>query len=180
MPADLVIGVTGHRMISEADLPNLEKAVKSCILDIKAKHPHAGMTMLNSLAIGADQLCARVALTCGVKLTAVLPMGKAEYEKDFDGEDLQAFQALLGESARVLIAEDFEKQGKTDRDYRYRQAGIHIVNRCRILLCLWDGMPSPENGCGTSSIVDYALSRENNEITVIQIVTTNGRSALEQ
>lgn len=179
MPADLVVGVTGHRLIPETDLPQLEKAVWSCMLDLQAKHPHSGMTMLNSLAIGADQLCARVALACGAALTAVLPMETAEYEKDFDGGDLQVFRALLGKCGSVVVAEDFEKQGRADRDYRYRQAGIHIVNRCRILICLWDGLPSPENGCGTSSIVGYARNHTH-PITVIQIVTVNGRNALEQ
>ena len=56
--------------------------------------------MLNSIASGADTLCAEVALSLGIDLVCPLLMPASEYRKDFQ---------------------------RPTRDFRYRQAGMCMI-----------------------------------------------------
>jgi hypothetical protein len=99
-PLPLVIGVTGHRDLRDEDIPLLKTSVKA-IFDrleefINPDRPldrlrrmvsgtakkNAGatpMVVLSSLAEGADQLVAQVALEKGLHLVAPLPLPLEEY-----------------------------------------------------------------------------------------------------
>ena len=57
----LTVGVTGHRAIRPEDEPALAAGVKRELSELKRKYPHSPLVMLNSLAEGADQLCAQAA-----------------------------------------------------------------------------------------------------------------------
>src|SRR6516225_11001210 len=84
----LVIGVTGHRDLREADVPRLETEVARVIAALRADYlqndAETPIIVLAALAEGADRLVARVALALGARLIAPLPMPPEEYRRDFE------------------------------------------------------------------------------------------------
>ncbi len=156
----LAVGVTGHRAIRSEDLPALAAGVKRELEQLQKRYPHSPLVMLNSLAAGADQLCARVALEMGIPLIAVLPMEQAEYEKDFEGPTLESFLSLCEQAEQRFVAPWAEAAPQDpDRSFCYRQAGIYVATHCHVLLALWDGGPGTNAGCGTAEAVGFALHR---------------------
>ncbi len=154
----IVIGVTGHRAIREADRPVLFDAVKRELEMMKMRCPHSELVMLNSFAEGADQLCAEAAEALGIPRIAVLPMPLEEYEKDFVGEALTAFRKALEKAEQVFVAPHIEPEpDDRTRSFGYRQAGIYVAEYAHVLLALWDGKPGKGKGCGTADAVDFFL-----------------------
>jgi len=155
----IVIGVTGHRALREQDIPVLRQIVSSELTKLTAAYTNSSFVMLNSIASGADMLCAEAALALGMRLVCSLPMPASEYRKDFSGEDLAAFDALLQKADKVFVAPDIERKNEDlTRDYHYRQAGIYISAHSHLLLALWDGSAAKQDGCGTAEVVDFMLN----------------------
>ena len=152
----ILIGVTGHREIREADRLVLLDAVKRELEALKARCPHSQLLMMNSLAAGADQLCAEAADALGIPLIAVLPLPKEDYEADFDGAALTAFRESYDRAEQAFVAPAVEAEPQEpSRDFAYRQAGIYIASHAQVLLALWDGKAGGD--CGTAAIVDCFL-----------------------
>jgi hypothetical protein len=82
--ASLIVGVTGHRMLREAELPGLRAQVQAFFLDLRARYPDLPLVLLSSLAEGSDQLAAQVAIELGVRVIAPLPMPIEQYRADFE------------------------------------------------------------------------------------------------
>ncbi|WP_424214506.1 hypothetical protein ACN20G_21895 [Streptomyces sp. BI20] len=138
------IGVTGHRVIPEGLLDHV-RARLWAVLD-----GHEGpLEALSSLADGADQIFADLALARGAELTAVIP--SADYAETFNGPRARArYQALLdraGQEVRLPYP--------TATDAAYYAAGAYIVDGCDRLVAVWDGRPARGHG-GTAEIVAYA------------------------
>ena len=70
----IVLAVTGHRDVREADLTALAAAVTAQLRLLSEKHPHSPCVLLSGLAEGADRLAARCALEVGWTLGVVLPL----------------------------------------------------------------------------------------------------------
>ena len=175
----IVVGVTGHRDIRKEDIPALENAVSGELQKIQRKHPNSPVWMLNSLAAGADQLCARVAFSLQIPLYCPLPMPEEEYRKDFSAEESEEYQALRNKAADVFVVPYSGPEGE-ERDNLYRQTGIYVAAHSHVLLALWNGEPGSEHGCGTAEAVDFMLKgdyqngkmfRPSNEGAVIHIAT---------
>ena len=154
----IVVGVTGHRDLREEDIPELEKKVEAIFKDIKHKDKDKGkgkyqyppIKVLSPLAEGADRLVARIGLHAGhadVKLTAILPMPKEEYEKDFDTVGSKREFADLLEKAEDVFELPFMEGNtlemvqtcKESRDKQYALAGAYIAAHSQILIALCDG-----------------------------------------
>ena len=157
MSIPIVIGVTGHRNIAPEILYDLEKAVRHTLEKIKKDHPNSEVIMLNSLASGADTICAEAAVSLGIELVCPLPMETNEYEKDFSETQLVRYRRLLKNAKRSFIVPHTEPEAE-GRDYAYRQAGIYVATHCHILLALWDGGEPVPGGCGTAETVSFALN----------------------
>ena len=154
----ILIGVTGHRAIREADRAVLFDAVTRELTALKARCPHSELVMLNSFAEGADQLCAQAAHVLGIPLIAVLPMPQEDYEKDFSGAALTAFREALQTAEQVFVAPHIEAEPESfTRSFGYRQAGIYVSEHAHVLLALWDGQPGAGKGCGTADAVEFFL-----------------------
>ena len=154
----LTVGVTGHRAIRPEDRPVLLAGVKQELERLRERYPHSPIVMLDSLAEGADQLCAEAALSLGIPLAAALPLPAEEYEKDFAGAALERFRTLLAQAEQSFVTPAAEAlPDAPDRDFFYRQAGIYVATHCHVLLALWDGGPGTKAGCGTAEAVDFAL-----------------------
>src|SRR5438477_9844689 len=84
------VGVTGHQKLDDASIwPWVEKTITE-ELD---RFPMP-LVAVSSLAIGADQLLARLVLGRGGQLHAVLPF--SDYERIFYGEGLIGYRNLIG------------------------------------------------------------------------------------
>ncbi len=178
----IIVGVTGHREMRSQDLPILRAAVLSELGKLTATYANSPFVMLNSIASGADTLCAEVALELGIRLVCPLPLPIEEYRKDFVGADAAVFDALIQRADSVFVSPDTEPMPENPTlDDHYRQAGIYVATHCHLLLALWDGSPAKPDGCGTAEVVafmrkrDYKLANGNVEATaegaVLQIET---------
>jgi hypothetical protein len=108
------------------------------------------LVAVTSLAIGADQLLARLVLERGGVVHALLPF--AGIERTFASADLPAYRELVSR-ARVEI---LDTPG-TDED-AFLAAGERVVEASELMLAVWNGLPARGKG-GTADVVRYALSR---------------------
>ena len=185
MKIPIVIGVTGHRDLRQQDIPILRRMVRAELEKLKNGYPHSELVMLNSLASGADSLCAEEALPLGFRLVCPLPLLVEEYRKDFDEAEIRVFERLLSSAESVFVAPDLEPE-RPDRDFRYRQAGLFVASHCHGLLSLWDGSVAKPDGCGTAVIVAFKLDGCRTAATplnadagaVLQIVTPRMKNAV--
>jgi len=155
IPAQVVIGVTGHRNITES--PELSRGINSAIEEIRRTAPSLRSTplilnVLSPLAEGADRLVAREVLKDPESvLEVVLPLAIDEYVKDFEtGESRKEFEELLSQARNVRIL-----PSRGSRNQAYQQLGLYVVDQCDALIALWDGKPAAGQG-GTAEIVEYA------------------------
>ncbi len=155
----IVIGVTGYRQLKAADIPQLKQTVSQQLARLQATYPASSFIMLNSLAAGADTLCAQAAVERGITLICPLPLAAADYRTDFTPVQQKQFDALLKQAASVFVAPDTEaRPSQTDRSYSYRQAGIYIAAHSHLLLALWDGSAGKKGGCGSAETVGFMLN----------------------
>lgn len=138
------IGVTGHRGIPPEALAHIRAGMRAVLCG----HP-GSLEALSSLAVGADQLFADVALACGAELTVVIPSG--DYERGFAHPDELAHYRRL----KSLAAREIRLAYPTSTDEAYYAAGAYIADNCDRLLAVWDGRPARGHG-GTGDIVRYA------------------------
>ncbi len=158
IPFQLRIGVSGHRTLSSSD--QLAAEVRQLIPRLKNLAPTSSdtpllLTVVSPLAEGADRLVAREVLAHDrATLEAVLPYAQADYEASFGDEaSREEFRALL---ARAAIKT--ELPATESREESYEQAGQYVVERCDVLIALWDGQPAQGTG-GTADIVAWARDR---------------------
>lgn len=152
-PETVAIGVTGHRTLQNAD--QFLVHVDQVLDDIQVAHPGCSVMILSPLAEGADRLVTtRVLAKEGTNLIAVMPMRIDRYLSDFETPgSRREFQNLLDQAAEVV-----ELSEGADRAAAYAAAGSYILERCDLLIALWDGHPSKGVG-GTAEIVAQARER---------------------
>ncbi|MDX6760759.1 hypothetical protein SIN09_15255 [Streptomyces sp. F8] len=138
------IGVTGHRSIPDSVLGHVESGLRAVL------GGHEGpLEAFSSLADGADQLFAAIALECGADLTVVIP--SEDYEESFEGaEALDRYRSL-----RLRAAQEIRMDFAHSTDEAYYAAGAYIADSCDRLVAVWDGRPARGHG-GTAEIVAYA------------------------
>ncbi|MFD6231247.1 hypothetical protein ACFWFZ_30945 [Streptomyces sp. NPDC060232] len=140
------IGVTGHRSLPDAVLGHVESGLRAVLGGREGP-----LEALSSLADGADQLFAAVALECGADLTVVIP--SEDYEEAFEGtEALDRYQRL-----RRRATQEIRMGFARSTDEAYYAAGTYIADSCDRLVAVWDGRPARGHG-GTAEIVAYARS----------------------
>lgn len=159
----LVVGVTGHRNLRPADLPQLREQVHVFLSGLSARHPGLPVSVLSSLAEGSDQLVAQVALAMGLRVLAPLPMAPELFREDFLQPDARTTFDRQLQQVDVLVlpivagsdAGAIARPGPA-RNVQYAKAGIFVSSHSHVLLALWDGQPSELLG-GTAQVVDYHL-----------------------
>ncbi|MFJ9705970.1 hypothetical protein [Streptomyces sp. NPDC101234] len=135
------IGVTGHRVLPDAVRSAVREGMRG-LLGGEAE-------LLTSLAAGADQLCADLALAAGGRVTAVIP--GTDYEAQFeDAAALASYRRLL---ARCTTRVDLPAEPSPEA--AYDMAGRWVVDHCELLVAVWDGRPARGRG-GTAEVVAYA------------------------
>jgi hypothetical protein len=137
------IGITGHQRLNDTTAWQwVAGAIRSELSIVSS--PLVGIT---SLAIGADQLLARLVLERGGKIHAILPY--QDIERSFLLEDLPAFRQLVDQAEIEVL----DTPG-TDQD-AYLAAGLRVADLSDLLIAVWDGQPADGKG-GTADVVAYA------------------------
>jgi hypothetical protein len=190
---------TEHLQKIAGDIHLALKAIKSAA--IHAYHDHESLfddtpdakqrapalTLVSTLADGADTIAAKAALGLGYALDAPLPFAQAEYENDFsshavDGHiPLQDFRALVGKARSVLqlpgqrkTDADTKQQGNLKENRAYEAAGLTVLNQADILLAVWDG-ELPHGRGGTADMVAEAARAG----IPIVLIDANGKRPVE-
>ena len=137
------IGITGHRYLDDPTAWLWVEAEMSRALD--ALPPP--LVAVTCLALGADQLLAKLVAARGGRVRAIIPF--AGYERTFSREDLINYRAMLtGTETEVLCVPG------TDED-AYLAAGHRVAALADLLFAVWDGKPARGRG-GTADVVAFA------------------------
>lgn len=160
--APVVIGVTGHRNLVNAERELLARRVRELLMGLRQELPHSPLLILSPLAEGADQLVAEIGLELGARLVAPLPFERKLYVQDFaDGAVRERFDALCAK-AEVIELPRVSEHSRAEiahpgpvRDLQYVEAGHFVARHCHLLLALWDGKPSARRGGTAQTVEDY-------------------------
>ena len=158
----LVVAVTGHRDLLPAELPEIRNRVREFLGQLRSAYPGRVISVMSSLAEGADRLVAEEAIGLGMPLTALLPMSKDIYLEDFGSAASRAqFERLCAAAVDIFelpITPGNTRASITDdrknRARQYAQMGVFLCAHCHVLLALWDGKASDQLG-GTSQVVRF-------------------------
>ena len=150
-----MVGVVGHNDPAVAAKGALEDALRNIFELVYSRYESSPVEVLSSLAEGADQIVADVALEKGCLVRAPLPFPPDVYVQStsFQSEEAREhFRSLLYDP-RVswfvvpLPAGERDHQqgwagllnGPQNRNTCYANAGGYIVRHCLVLIALWDG-----------------------------------------
>ncbi len=141
-------GLTGHQNLGSSETVAW---VVATLTEVIVKYEvHYGFT---SLAIGADQLFAKILRDRNIPYTAVLPC--REIEKTFKTPvDLENYRRLL-ENATEAETLDFVEPA----EIAFFEAGKRVVDLSDLLIAVWNGLPAKGLG-GTADAVKYALDQK--------------------
>lgn len=162
----LIIGVTGHRDLRTADIESLRREIRETLSRIRTDYlgsdNNTPLIVMSSLAEGADQLVASVALELGALLVSPLPMPAEEYRRDFSSDACAEFDSLLSNSLTApempLVEGNTLEAIRGDgprRALQYKEAGLYILRHCHILLALWDGESRDVKTGGTAEMLSF-------------------------
>ena len=158
----LIVAVTGHRDLVAEEIPGIRERVGTFLTNLRDEYPDRGVTVMSSLAEGADQLVAEEALRFDIPLIVPLPMSRYLYIKDFDTVDVrEKFEFISSRAAEIYelpltpgnTLESISEHGNA-RNQQYAQVGVFLCAHCHILLALWDGKEGDRLG-GTGQVVRF-------------------------
>ena len=154
------IGITGHQRLDDASRWGwVEESMRKALSQYSTS-----IVGMSSLAVGADQLFARIVLELGGAVHAIIPF--AGIERSFSSsEDLQRYRDLVADAT----IETLNTPG-SDQD-AYLAAGFRVVDLSSLLIAVWDGLPAKGKG-GTADVVDYASSKK---VPIVHINPTTCR-----
>jgi hypothetical protein len=159
-PIPIVIGVRGHRDLRDEDLSSLREAVRKAFEFESKAAPHTRITVLTSLADGADRLVAAVAAELGHTLIVALPCSVDDFKPMLRDDDARRdFDDLLSKAATHFTAPCMNLGVDLERapfDVQDDNCGAYIVSHCWKLLALWDGSDWPD-ASGTAMYVMWKL-----------------------
>lgn len=169
------VGVTGKRELMGQDA-QIRAAFQTAFDLIDQRLPRTPKVLLSSLAVGADSIAADAALARpDWTVLAPLPFRREIYEADFDEPgDLARLQAFLAHPrVRVLELSPLRRPGSEvpyapedvrrttpsspARTLHYEQAGLHILERCGILIAVVDPDEAAGRVGGTGRILQSRL-----------------------
>ena len=146
----VVIGVTGHRFLSEVEY--ISACIDEALHRIEETFPGEPVTVVSPLAEGTDQLMVRRALAhLDAQLVVPLPLPPEDYLTDFvSSQARDLFWHLLARADQVI-----HLPAAPTRNGAYVAAGRYVLDRCDVLVAVWDGQPARGQG-GTADVVAMA------------------------
>ena len=119
------------------------------------------------LATGSDQLAAEAARANGYLLRALLPFRTEEYERDFQGPELDQFKAFLADADTIMTL-----PGDRTAHDAYVLVGKAVIAASDLIVAIWDGEAGNGPG-GTAHVVELAL-RDNVPVIHLHIDREGG------
>ena len=158
----LIVAVTGHRDLLDAELPGIRARVQAFLRELLLEYPDRGVTVMSALAEGADRLVADEALRLDIPLIVPMPMPKKLYIDDFSStKSREEFAYLCSRAAEIYELPITPENTPTTvseqdecRSQQYAQLGVFMSAHCHILLALWDGKDTEKLG-GTAQVVRF-------------------------
>lgn len=157
----LSVGITGHRDLHTKHYIEYQRSVYHRLKYLKNRYEH--LTLLSSVADGADRLVVNEAISLGIPYSVVLPMRYDMYIKDFDDKSKKEFDTLLSKAEKVIVM-----PLAIDRNAQYELASRYISDHSDLLIALWDGTYNGLQG-GTSETVKYHLN-QNKQLWHLKVV----------
>lgn len=136
-----VVAVTGHRALDDG-------AGMRELIDRELSRLDPPLVGISALAAGADQIFAAAVLAAGGRLDVIVP-GR-NYRESLDESARTAFDRFVAAASSVTVL-DHDRVGSV----AYLDAGLEMLERCDVLLAVWDGEPSRGAG-GTADLVRRA------------------------
>jgi hypothetical protein len=161
----LVIGVSGHRNLHPECEPQVRRQIDAFLDELKRRMPDTELRIMVGMAQGADLLVARAALAAGLQVDAILPMPLDRYVEDFDSDSSAALLTLLKDPSvhcTVLpapAAPDESAQESVRRDALYANLTEALIEKCNVLLALWNGQASSLPGGTADTVLRYLGAR---------------------
>lgn len=156
------VGITGHQRL---ETPGSWEWVEQTLEQIIRKEAAYPIDAYSSLAIGADQRFALVAIENGARLHVVVPC--SEYEGTFKTqEDLDHYRHLLSKASTVDLLDYSEPS-----EDAFMAAGKKIADLVDLLVAVWNGENAPGTG-GTDDAVAYALKHQTPVVHVNPVTRT--------
>ncbi len=158
----LIVAVTGHRDLVAREIPGIRDRVDEFLTGLREEYPDRGVSVMSSLAEGADQLVAEQAVKLDIPLIVPLPMTRELYVKDFDSvtvrEKFDFLSSRAAETYELPVTPGNTLESISDygaaRDLQYAQLGVFLCAHCHILLALWDGKDNGQLG-GTAQVIRF-------------------------
>jgi hypothetical protein len=162
-----VIGVSGHRL-AKLDVNNqrLIRKIVETLEGIRNKYPNHHFLVLSPLAEGADRLVAQLAMdVLGATLHVPLPLPYDLYVSDFESSDsVEQFKTMVGQAEYYFempmrfgnfreLAAPYSVENEA-RNNQYALAGAYTIQRCDLLVAIYDGEPEAGTG-GTGQVVKW-------------------------
>ncbi len=185
--APFVIGVSGHRDLAAQDVERVRAAVRTFIEQIRALLPDTQIRLMTGMASGADLLTARVALEQGLTVDAVLPLPLEHYAADFEPAALEALRTLLAHPqvrcTELPLEPDAAARDEActspRRDTRYLNLTRTLIERCHLLLAVWDGEPSVRSGGTADTVLRYLGLRSDRRPQCRPVLVADGAEGEE-
>src|SRR3954471_18929187 len=100
LPLFHVVGFSGHRQV--ADQPGAAAAIRTCLESLRREAPGEWIG-LSSVAVGADQMFVEQLREVGMSWHAILPLPRAEFEKDFSATEWAGVEQLLARAEHTRV-----------------------------------------------------------------------------
>lgn len=140
------MGITGHQRLEDE---GSWEWVRSELARIFTQETQS-LEAFSSLAIGADQEFATIAIEHGARLHVIVPC--SGYEGTFKTDsDLARYRYLLSKSAGVDLLDYSEPSEEA-----FMAAGKKIADNVDLLVAVWNGKETAGTG-GTDDAVEYAV-----------------------
>ena len=182
----LRVGVTGHRpgdQLPDQAVQHVRRridAVLQNLLDLLNQlqawsaacylTSTPAITVISSLAEGADRIGATAALELGLDLQIILPFSRDNFESDFaTQESRRDFHDLLGRASAVFEIDD--DAHANSRPSGYVAAGEQLLANSDLLIAVWDGQP----GKGRGGTADVVLTAQRAGIPCVWIHTSGAK-----
>lgn len=160
-PVPLVIGVTAHRDIVDAEVPGIRAHLRAFFEQLRTRFPDLPLVLMCPLAEGGDRLAAREARALGIPLIVPLPFARERYLDSFANDASRAEFDALADGATVAELPplpgyrlESTSAGSDAQSQHFAQLGVFLSGHCQVLLAIWDGKPSDQLG-GTAQVVRY-------------------------
>lgn len=138
------IAISGHQNIGDKKVVNwVEKELRSIVQNL------GDITnSYSSLAVGADQIFAKIVIENNIPLTAVIPC--EGYRNTFEVDTVKGFDNLLQKVSNVVKLNYPEPS-----EIAFYEAGKYVLDNCDVLITVWNGKKAKGLG-GTGDIVELA------------------------